>query len=59
MNEIKEQWKDIIGFETLYQVSNLSRVRSLRKNIIMKPSLDGGGYYFIYLCVNGKTSISS
>ena len=27
--EIKEVWKDIIGYEGLYQVSNLGRVKSL------------------------------
>lgn len=28
-----EVWKDIRGYEGLYQVSNLGRVKSLSKNI--------------------------
>lgn len=31
---MKEVWKDIKGYEGLYQVSNLGRVRSLNKNTI-------------------------
>lgn len=31
---IKEIWKDIKGYEGLYQVSNLGRVKSLKKTII-------------------------
>ena len=26
-----EQWKDIIGFEKLYQISNLGNVKSLKR----------------------------
>lgn len=33
MNKIKEEiWEDIEGYEGLYQVSNLGRVRSLPRN---------------------------
>ena len=46
-----EHWKDIEGFEGLYKVSNLGRVKSFRnKNArILKPSLTGSGYYFVIL----------
>ena len=30
-------WKDIPGYEGLYQVNNLGDIISLRKNCIMKP----------------------
>ena len=29
----KEIWKDVLGYEGLYQVSNLGRVKSLDKEI--------------------------
>lgn len=36
-----EQWKDIVGYEGLYQVSDMGRVKSLRKNKIMSPHSNG------------------
>ena len=35
-----EEWKDIIGYEGLYQISNLGRVKSLSR---------------VYVCGNGRT----
>ena len=57
----KEIWKDVIGYEGLYQVSNLGRIKSLpkqwlagrtghivtRKEKILKPVLSHNGYKFI------------
>ena len=53
-----EIWKDIIGYENYYQISNFGRVRSLERNIVCKngmfkpikkriicQSLDGKGHY--------------
>lgn len=51
---MKEIWKDIKGYEGLYQVSNLGRIKSVRKKIIKSPSLAGRGYYRLTLCNNGK-----
>ena len=54
----KEIWKDIKGFEGIYQVSNLGRVRSLprqtnnqfgKKERILKPWIKRNGYYQIGL----------
>ena len=55
MNEI---WKDIKGFEQLYQISNLGNVKSLsnnfsRKEKILKPK-QRKGYLYVGLCKNGK-----
>ena len=52
---IEEIWKDIKGFEGLYQVSNLGRVKSLKrpyrlKEKIKKPTRDRYGYYQVRLC---------
>lgn len=50
---MKEEWRDIIGYEGLYQVSSLGRVKSLRKNIIMK-FITRSGYYNLVLRKNGQ-----
>ena len=41
MNEI---WKDIQGYEGLYQVSNLGRVKNLKRNKILKSIISSQGY---------------
>ena len=53
-----EEWRDIVGYEGLYQVSNMGRVRSLNYNKtgvtkIMKHSMTKG-YHHIMLSKNGK-----
>lgn len=35
---MSEIWKKVINYENYYEVSNLGRIRSLYKNIIMKPT---------------------
>ncbi|MGR5875610.1 NUMOD4 domain-containing protein [Bacillus pacificus] len=51
-----EVWRDIEGYEGLYQVSNLGRVRSLKKNkMIMKPFVNEEGYLrLLYLKIERK-----
>ena len=54
-----EIWKDIKGYEGLYQVSNFGRVKSLNYNRtqnekILKPGNDCLGYYRISLSKCGK-----
>ena len=62
-----EEWRDVVGYEGLYQVSNLGRVKSasrkvtrgcytwITKDIILKP-LNQGFYNFVnlYKIENGK-----
>ena len=52
MNEI---WKDIVGYEGLYQISNLGRVKSLKfgKEKIMNSLKDSNGYLSICLSKGG------
>lgn len=39
-----EIWKDVVGYEGLYQVSNLGNVKSLRNNKLLKQTTDRYGY---------------
>lgn len=63
---MQEIWKDIKGYEGLYQVSNLGRIRStdkivkrgkngdyFRKGIILKPQKSKNGYLVCKLSKNG------
>ena len=48
-----EEFRDIPGYEGLYEVSNLGRVRSLETERILKPSKNTCGYLFVSLYKNG------
>ena len=60
---ISEVWRDVLGYEGLYQVSNLGRVKSLSRKAgyvflrekIMKPTLGKNGYFSVILSFNMKT----
>lgn len=63
----QEIWKDVKGYEGIYQVSNLGRIKSLRRKCkhsngrvfrtvpekIMTPIVQKNGYVYIGLCKNG------
>lgn len=64
---MKEIWKDIDGFEGLYQVSNLGNVKSLSRTIrantcgvrilperLLAKCVSSCGYYVVILCKYGK-----
>lgn len=71
-NVMEEIWKDVTGYEGLYQVSNLGRVKRLkyyRENIltgglslikskILKPVKHCNGYLFVSLCDGNQTEQS-
>lgn len=54
---MKEIWKAIKGYEGLYQVSNLGRVKSLYRCIILSPKISNSGYYVVTLSLNGETKM--
>lgn len=49
-----EVWMNIVGFEGLYKVSNLGRIRSCRRGTIMIPHPLKDGYLRIRLRKSGK-----
>ena len=64
--KIMEQWKDIEGYEGIYQISSHGRVKSLPRHIksgpveftskekILKPIKSNQGYLSYILCNNGE-----
>ena len=54
--QIFEEWRDVEGYEGLYQVSNMGRIRSLRygRTYIVKNQHNDRGYCYISLHKNGK-----
>lgn len=60
IDNIEEIWRDIKGYEGLYQVSNYGKVKRIKTrynnkcNKILKPSEDGSGYLSVVLCKDGK-----
>lgn len=57
----EEIWKDVVGYEGLYQVSNLGRVKSLgfdkwHKGRVIKPHFDGLKHYLFVQLHKNKTS---
>jgi hypothetical protein len=59
MENIKEIWKGIEGYENLYQISSEGRVKSLgnnknRKEKILNGRKNRGGYLIVSLCKEGK-----
>lgn len=61
-NQPNEEWRDVVGYEGLYQVSNLGRVKSLRahnkwgieRESILIPAVEKKGYKRFCLNKNGK-----
>lgn len=53
---MEEIWKNIEGFEGLYQISNYGNVKSLKygKESILKPRKNKDGYLRVGLYINGK-----
>lgn len=46
---MQEIWKPIKGYEGLYEVSSLGNVKSLRRNVFLKPGRKESGYLIVSL----------
>ena len=59
----REEWKPVKGYEGLYEVSNLGRVKSLPRNNfktvrILKPYINKhNGYSYIQLCKDNRPKV--
>ena len=56
----QEEWRDVVGYEGLYEVSKQGVIRrsfinNVRVNRIVKPHITYGGYLRLYLSANGKS----
>ena len=70
LNYLFEEWRDIKGYEGIYKISNLGRVKSLKrfrkgkngslaplKERILKPKISNKGYYQVCLYKNSKAGL--
>lgn len=48
-----EEWRDIKGYEGLYQVSNEGRVKNIKRNVYRVFNDNGYGYYMVILSKDG------
>lgn len=51
---MKEKWKDVKGFEGIYQISNLGNVRNIKTSKFLKPSPNKSGYLRVNLSRKDK-----
>lgn len=54
---MKEIWKDIEGYEGLYQISNLCNVKKISSGRILKQCKNAYGYLKVGLNKNGKQKV--
>ena len=54
INTVNEVWNPVVGYEGLYEVSNLGRVRGLQRGKILKQRTDKDGYMRVTLFKEGK-----
>lgn len=65
----REEWRDVVGYEGLYQVSSFGRVKSLERDLtypdgtihhwkekILTNRTDKNGYKYVGLCRNGEST---
>lgn len=53
---MKEIWKDIKEYESIYQVSNLGRVKRVKTNRVLKAFKNTQGYLLVHLYKNNDSS---
>lgn len=54
---MEEIWKDVPGYEGLYEISNTGSVKSCYKNKFLKQRISTNGYWIVDLTKNHKKSV--
>lgn len=54
-----EQWRDVPGYEGLYQVSDMGRVRNRKRRRHLRPSVKKSGYAQVTLSKDGVSAYYS
>lgn len=54
----KEEWKDVVGFENYFMVSNYGSIYSKRTDKILKPTITATGYLTICTKIGGRLGIN-
>lgn len=52
-----EVWKDVVGYEEYFQVSNLGKLFSKRSQKILKQTISKTGYYTVATRLGGRNGI--
>ena len=52
-----EEWKNVIGYEGLYEVSDKGNVRNVRRNTLLRLSKNKYGYIQVWLYKNGIRTV--
>lgn len=53
VKDMREEWKDIIGYEGYYKISNNGKVYSIKSDTIMSHYIPKDGYHRVHLCKGG------
>lgn len=53
-----EIWKDVVGYEEYFQISNEGRLFSKRSHKVLKQTISKTGYYTVSTKIGGRTGIS-
>lgn len=59
MQYTEEIWKPIDGFNSLYQISSLGRVKNVKRGTYKTPIKNWAGYMRVQLCINDTGKIFS
>lgn len=51
---MKEVWKDLVGYDFPYRISNTGKIFSIKKNKLFKTQISKRGYSCVVLYKNGK-----